>query len=122
PNDCATFHCCGCWTVLGDSLRLCAQKQRPGILVCFKVTKDVVWKDSLLVGLEGILLGCTYLALSCRSCDMVVGFSLYSSARDLAQLRGLFCFFTDRIVCYLLKKKTIIKASKVNFPATDLHE
>ncbi|NXI55386.1 MS18B protein, partial [Chloroceryle aenea] len=86
------------------------------------VSKDVVWKKSLLVGLEGTLLGCTYYALSCQSCGMVVGFILYSATRDLAYLRGFFCFFTDSILCYLLKNKKIIKASEVNFPAVNLKE
>ncbi|XP_037994908.1 protein Mis18-beta isoform X2 [Motacilla alba alba] len=98
PDECAVFHCRGCWTVLGDSLQLCGQEP-PGlsVLVCFKVTSDVTWENSLLVGLEGALLGC-----------------------DLAHLRDLFCFFKDSIMCYLLKNQMIIEASKVNFPAVTL--
>ncbi|XP_075283132.1 protein Mis18-beta [Opisthocomus hoazin] len=123
PEDCAVFQCCGCWAVLGDSLHLCAQEDRRlGLLVCFKVTNDVAWEDSLMVGLEGALLGCTYNVLSCRSCGSVVGFILYSSSSDLAYLRGFFCFFKDSILCYLLKNQMIIEASKVNFPAVTLKE
>ncbi|NWI97732.1 MS18B protein, partial [Pitta sordida] len=122
PEECAVFHCRGCWTVLGDSLQLCApQGPQLGFLVCFKVTGDVIWEDSLLVGLEGPLLGCAYYALSCRSCGLAVGFILYSAASDLAHLRGLFCFFKDSIVCYLLGNK-IIEASKVDFPAVTVKE
>ncbi|NXA63536.1 MS18B protein, partial [Mohoua ochrocephala] len=87
-----------------------------------EVTSDVTWEDSLLVGLEGALLGCTYYLLSCRSCGLAVGFILYSSGSDLAYLRGLFCFFKDSIICYLLKSQMIIEASKVNFPAVTLKE
>ncbi|XP_032845910.1 protein Mis18-beta [Tyto alba] len=122
PPHCAVFHCRGCWAVLGDSLHLCAQEERWGLslLVCFKVTNDVSWEDSLLFGLEGALLGCAYNALSCRSCGLVVGFILYSASSALAYLRGFFCFLKDSIICYLLEKQTSIEASKVNFPAVTL--
>ncbi|XP_014107384.1 PREDICTED: protein Mis18-beta isoform X2 [Pseudopodoces humilis] len=100
PEECAVFHCRSCWTVLGDSLQLCAQEP-PGlsVVICFKVTSDVTWEDSLLVGLEGALLECS-----------------------LAYLRGLFCFFKDSIICYLLQNQMIIEASKVKFPAVTLKE
>ncbi|XP_074005913.1 protein Mis18-beta [Numenius arquata] len=123
PADCAVFQCGGCWAVLGDSLHLCAQEERRlGLLVCYRVTNNVVWEDSLMVGLEGALLGCAYNALSCQSCGLIVGFILYSAPSDLAYLRGCFCFFKHSIICYLLGKQMIIEASKVNFPAVTLKE
>ncbi|XP_058685209.1 protein Mis18-beta isoform X2 [Poecile atricapillus] len=123
PEECAVFHCRSCWTVLGDSLQLCAQEP-PGlsVIICFKVTSDVTWEDSLLVGLEGALLECTYYLLTCRSCGLAVGFILYSCDSNLAYLRGLFCFFKDSIICYLLQNQIIIEASKVKFPAVTLKE
>ncbi|NXH38964.1 MS18B protein, partial [Dicaeum eximium] len=123
PEECAVFHCRNCWTVLGDSLQLCGQEP-PGlsVLICFKVTSDVTWEDSPLVGLEGALLGCTYYLLCCRSCGLAVGFILHSSGSDLAYLRDLFCLFKNSIICYLLKNQMIIEASKVNFPAVTLKE
>ncbi|XP_009317537.1 PREDICTED: LOW QUALITY PROTEIN: protein Mis18-beta [Pygoscelis adeliae] len=87
-----------------------------------EVTNDVAWEDSLMIGLEGALLGCAYNALSCRSCGLIVGFILYSASSDLAYLRGFFCFFKDSILCYVLKNQMIIEASKVNFPAVTLKE
>ncbi|XP_057882497.1 protein Mis18-beta [Melospiza georgiana] len=121
PEECAVFHCRGCWTVLGDSLQLCGQEP-PGlrVLICLKVTSDVTWEDSLLVGLEGALLGSAYYLLFCRSCGLAVGFILYSSGSELAHLRDLFCFFKDSIMCYFLKNQMIMEASKVNFPAVTL--
>ncbi|KAK2533173.1 Oip5 [Columba livia] len=123
PQDCAVFHCRSCWAVLGDSLHLCAQEERQlGLLVCFKVTSGVAWEDSLLVGLEGPLLGCAYTSLSCQSCGSIVGLILYSASSALAYLRGLFCFFKNSINCYFLKDQMIIEASKVNFPVVTLKQ
>ncbi|NXR22292.1 MS18B protein, partial [Cinclus mexicanus] len=94
------------------------------VSLCFftEVTGDVTWEDSLLIGLEGALLGCAYYLLTCRSCGLAVGFILHSSGSDLAYLRDLFCFFKDSIICYLVKKQRIIEASKVNFPPVTLKE
>ncbi|NXP29664.1 MS18B protein, partial [Scytalopus superciliaris] len=123
PELCAVFHCRGCWAVLADSLQLCSPgTARLGFLVCCRGTRDVVWEVSLLVGLEAPLLGCAYNALSCRSCGLAVGFILVSAPSDLASIRGLFCFFKDRIICYLLENQMVIEASKVDFPAVTLKE
>ncbi|KFP46090.1 Protein Mis18-beta, partial [Cathartes aura] len=93
-----------------------------GLSFFSEVTNDVAWEDSLMIGLEGPLLGCAYKALSCRSCGLIVGFILYSASSDLAYLRGFFCFFKDSILCYLLKNQMIIEASKVDFPDVTLKE
>ncbi|XP_040458380.1 protein Mis18-beta isoform X2 [Falco naumanni] len=121
PKECAVFQCRGCRAVLGDSLQLCAQEERwLGLLVCLRVTNDVVREDELLVGLEGALLGCAYNALSCRLCGVSVGFILCSASTDLVYLRGFFCFFKENILCYLLKNQMVIEASKVYFPDVTL--
>ncbi|XP_030337450.1 protein Mis18-beta isoform X2 [Strigops habroptila] len=122
PEPCAVFQCRGCWTVLGDSLHLCAQEEQLlGILICFRVTNDVISKDSLMIGLEGALLGCAYNTLACRLCGLIVGFILYSAPRDLAYLRGLFCFFKDSILCYLLKSHIVVEASKLKEKLVETH-
>ncbi|XP_052552257.1 protein Mis18-beta isoform X1 [Tympanuchus pallidicinctus] len=122
-EDCAVFQCRGCWAVLGDSLHLCAlEEQRLGLVVCLRVTSNVLCEEELMVGLEGALTGCAYNTLSCQSCGTVVGFVLYSAFRDLTHLRGFFCFFKKSIFCYLLKSKMIIEASKVKFPAVTLKD
>ncbi|NXW60123.1 MS18B protein, partial [Eurystomus gularis] len=92
------------------------------VSLSLEVTDEVTWEDSLMIGLEGALLGCAYYALTCRSCRMIVGFILYSSARDLASLRGLFCFFKDSILCYFLKRQIIVEASEIIFPPVTLKE
>ncbi|NXF07211.1 MS18B protein, partial [Smithornis capensis] len=123
PEGSAVFLCRDCWTVLGDSLQLCASKApQLSFLVCFKVTSDVIWEDSLLISLDDTLLGCAYNELRCRSCGVNVGFMLYSATSDLAHLRGLFCFFKDRIICYLLGNQMIIDASEVDFPTVTFKE
>ncbi|XP_030308068.1 protein Mis18-beta [Calypte anna] len=121
-EQCAVFHCRGCWTVLGDSLDLCAEDPQLGVLACYKVTDKVVWQDSLMVGLEGALEGCTYYFLSCGSCDLVLGFILYSAPSNLAYLRSCFSLLKDNIICYLLQNQMTVEASKVNFPPVTLKE
>ncbi|NXG03859.1 MS18B protein, partial [Sakesphorus luctuosus] len=117
PEHCAVFHCRGCWTVLGDSLQLCLPgAPQHGFLVCF---------SQCLVGAGGhfsLFPFSAYNSLSCRSCGLDVGFILYSANSDLASLRGLFCFFKDKILCYLLETQMVVEASKVDFPAVTLQE
>uniref|UniRef100_A0A6J0TQN5 Protein Mis18-beta isoform X2 n=1 Tax=Pogona vitticeps TaxID=103695 RepID=A0A6J0TQN5_9SAUR len=120
-EDCAVYQCRRCRAVLGDSLHLCAQEGTLRLLVCFKVTDDVVVEDNLMVCVEGDLIGCTYNMLNCRSCGTGVGFKLYCS-KSLAYLRGLFCLFKDSIICYLLKTKTTVEASKVICPPVSLKD
>ncbi|NXX91347.1 MS18B protein, partial [Centropus bengalensis] len=149
PEYSAVFHCRGCWAVLSDSLKLCAQEDRDlRAVVCCRqcragpgrrgrrsagslylslslpsgATDEVIWKDSLMVGLEGALKGCAYYGLSCRSCGLAVGIILYSTPRRLACLRGLFCFFKDYILCYFLKTQMVIEASLVKFPAVTIKD
>ncbi|XP_043837475.1 protein Mis18-beta isoform X2 [Dromiciops gliroides] len=76
------FHCLGCFAVLGDSVHLCREETRLlSILVLSRITNNVILDKSLLVGIEGALLG-----------------------------------------SYLLKTKSIINASEMEFPAKHLNE
>ncbi|KAM6461129.1 protein Mis18-beta [Liasis olivaceus] len=121
PEDCVVYQCQRCRAVLGDSLHLCAQEEKLRLLVCFRVTKNVVVEDNLMVCVEGDLIGCTYNTLYCQSCELRIGFVLYSS-KSLAYLRGFFCLFKDSITCYLLQTKTTVEASKVTCPLVSLKE
>ncbi|XP_043837474.1 protein Mis18-beta isoform X1 [Dromiciops gliroides] len=117
------FHCLGCFAVLGDSVHLCREETRLlSILVLSRITNNVILDKSLLVGIEGALLGSTYNPLFCHSCGLSVGFRLYSTYATLSDLKGLFCLFKNSIVCYLLKTKSIINASEMEFPAKHLNE
>ncbi|XP_061467377.1 protein Mis18-beta [Rhineura floridana] len=120
-EDCMLYQCRSCRAVLGDSLHLCAQEEKLRLLVCFKVTNDVVVEDKLMVCIEGDLIGCTYNLLYCRSCEAGIGFRLYCS-KPLAYLRGFFCLLKEGIVCYLLKTKTTVEASKMTCPPVSLKE
>ncbi|XP_026520074.1 protein Mis18-beta [Notechis scutatus] len=120
-EDCVVYQCQRCRVVLGDSLHLCAQEEKLRVFVCFKVTKDVVVEDNLMVCVEGDLIGCTYNTLRCQSCELDIGFILYSS-KSLAYLRGLFCLFKNNITCYLLQTTTTVEASEVTCPVVSLKE
>ncbi|XP_053141801.1 protein Mis18-beta isoform X2 [Hemicordylus capensis] len=120
-ENCVVFQCWKCRAVLGDSLHLCAQEEKLRLLVCFKVTNNVVVEDSLMFCVEGDLTGCTYNTLYCRSCEKGIGFRLYCST-SLTHLRGFFCLFKDSIICYLLKTKTTVDASKMAFPPVSLKD
>ncbi|XP_026522980.1 protein Mis18-beta-like [Notechis scutatus] len=119
-EDGVVYQCRRCRVVLGDSLHLCAQEEKLRLFVCFKVTKDVV-EDNLMVCVERDLIGCTYNTLCCQSCELDIGFILYSS-KSLAYLPGLFCLFKNNITCYLLQTTATVEASKVTCPVVSLKE
>ncbi|KAG8126165.1 hypothetical protein E2320_021256, partial [Naja naja] len=102
-EDCVVYQCRRCRVVLGDSLHLCAQEEKLRLFVCF----------SELIG--------TYNTLRCQSCELDIGFILYSS-KSLAYLRGLFCLFKNNITCYLLQTTATVEASKVTCPVVSLKE
>ncbi|XP_051833076.1 protein Mis18-beta [Antechinus flavipes] len=117
------FQCLGCFAVLGDSVHLCREETRLlSILVFSRLTNNVILDKSLLVGIEGGLLGSTYNPLFCHSCGLSIGFRLYSTYATLSDLKGLFCLFKDSIVCYLLKTKSVVNASEMEFPTKHLSE
>nr|XP_056707807.1 protein Mis18-beta [Euleptes europaea] len=120
-EECMLFQCQRCLTVLGDSLSLCSQEENLGLIACFKVTSDVVVEDSVMVCIEGDFMGCTYNMLNCRSCNLGIGIKLLCSTSS-ASLRGFFCLFKDSVVCYMLKNKTTVKASKITFPTVSLKD
>ncbi|XP_020865034.1 protein Mis18-beta [Phascolarctos cinereus] len=115
------FHCLDCFAVLGDSVHLCGEETRLlSILVLSRITHNIILDKSLLVGIDGALLGSTYNPLFCHSCGLSVGFRLYSTYATLSDLKGLFCLFKNSIVCYLLKTKSIVNASEMEFPTKHL--
>ncbi|XP_053553846.1 protein Mis18-beta [Bombina bombina] len=120
PEDCAVFMCRNCYSVLGDSLSVCTEEQSLGVLACLRVTDDVNVGESLLFGKDGVLKGCAYHPLQCRTCGSSIGFNMYSAFRTYAYLRGLFCIFKDSVSCYLLKSKMMTSGHELRFELSSL--
>ncbi|RXM97602.1 Protein Mis18-beta [Acipenser ruthenus] len=104
PNDLQTtshsaFLCSHCNTVMGDSLNTCGDDKRLNVIICLKVTDDVVVEDELQFGLQGKVSGCVYKPLQCGCCQSAVGMVLHSTARAFTSLRNLFLLHKENISC-----------------------
>ncbi|XP_041131403.1 protein Mis18-beta-like [Polyodon spathula] len=120
PNDLQTashsvFLCSHCNTVLGDSVNTCGDDKRLNVIICLKVTNDVVVEDELQFGLQGKVSGCVYKPLRCECCQSVVGMVLHSTARAFTSLRNLFLLHKENISCYILQSRNMVPATEMSF-------
>ncbi|XP_034774731.2 protein Mis18-beta-like [Acipenser ruthenus] len=120
PNDLQTtshsaFLCSHCNTVMGDSLNTCGDDKRLNVIICLKVTDDVVVEDELQFGLQGKVSGCVYKPLQCGCCQSAVGMVLHSTARAFTSLRKLFLLHKENISCYVLQSRNMVPATEMNF-------
>ncbi|XP_076013688.1 protein Mis18-beta isoform X2 [Genypterus blacodes] len=118
-----TFNCEKCHTILGDSLSVCGElKWMDPLIMCLKVTEDVVVGDANVSGHDGEMSDCIYSSLKCRGCCSVVGKLIHAAPPHLAQLRSIFLLSKENISCYILNSSSMVKASTLAFDLKPLKE
>ncbi|MEE6491950.1 hypothetical protein FKM82_016436 [Ascaphus truei] len=103
PEGCLVFMCQDCHTVLGDSLGVCGEDERLGVVACLRVTEDVAVVESMLYAVNGVLKGCVFPVPTTLCTAAPVGSPLVSTS-------------TLRTRCTLLSEACSASSKKM-FPA-----
>ncbi|XP_073486743.1 protein Mis18-beta isoform X1 [Aquarana catesbeiana] len=112
------YLCKSCHSVLGEGMSLCGHNENLTVIAFLRVTSDVNMSDTLEFGIDDDLEGCAFNHLTCKGCDTLIGFNLYSATRPYTHLRGLFCLLKQHLLCYLIESKTIIEGTQLQFDFT----
>ncbi|KAK5917302.1 hypothetical protein CgunFtcFv8_012204 [Champsocephalus gunnari] len=115
-----TLHCLQCSTVLGDSFSACGECVDS--IVCLSVTDDVVVSDAMKSGHKGEMARCISSSLKCRGCGSAVGSVIHSAPPPLAAVRSMFLLQKKNISCYILNRRSMVKASTLTFDMKPLRE
>ncbi|XP_077350067.1 protein Mis18-beta [Lithobates pipiens] len=112
------YLCNSCHSVLSEGLSLCGHNEKLTVIAFLQVTSDVNISDTLEFGIDDELEGCAFNHLTCKGCDTLIGFNLYSATRPYTHLRGLFCLLKQQLLCYLIENKILIEATQLEFDFT----
>ncbi|XP_040209274.1 protein Mis18-beta [Rana temporaria] len=112
------YQCKSCHSVLSEGMSLCGHNENLTVIAFLRVTSDVNMSDALEFGIDDDLEGCAFNHLTCKGCDTLIGFNLYSATRPYTHLRGLFCLLKQHLLCYLIESKTTIEGTQLQFDFT----
>ncbi|XP_019953518.2 protein Mis18-beta [Paralichthys olivaceus] len=117
-----TLHCTQCNSVMADSLSICGEITCMKLIMCLRVTTDVVISSAKESGHKGEMANCIFSSLKCRGCRSSVGKVIHSAPSRWASFRSLFLLHKSNITCYVLDSRSMVKASTITLDLKPLRE